>query len=144
MLRWLLVIGLSVATVGLTAQRVVKIATVVTDFDQGLLLIDGYGFGEGPLVLLTGPAAAPNAKRGIVEGCNSQPQRRTISKRCSLRTAAGHVPAECCERRLVRRRDRRHVRAVGPPGPSGPEGLLLIWTGYGLPGRQTSRGRWCS
>lgn len=66
MARRLLVVGLCLATAGLQAQtRVVKIASVVTDFDQGLLLIDGYGFGVGPLVLLTGPAAAPNANRGI-------------------------------------------------------------------------------
>ena len=49
-------------TTAVQSQRVVKVATVITDCDQGVLIIDGYGFGEGPL---PGPAAAPNAKRGI-------------------------------------------------------------------------------
>ena len=41
------------------------IEVVVTDFERGLLLIDGRGFGDGPLVLLTRPAAEPDTKRGI-------------------------------------------------------------------------------
>ena len=123
MTRWLLSLGLCLGSVlGLQAQRVLMIEAVVTNRDRGLLIIDGYGFGDGPLVLLTGPAVGePNAKRGVpLQITAASPDH--IEAVIPATLGSGTYRLSVANMQWYVDEIDITFGAVGPLGPTGPKG----------------------